>query len=180
VSAADEVEQAAVLQGGDGSVTPLVGTEMVDAARDLAASAHHGQRDKFGRPYFDGHVRHVASLVEQWQGSAEAVAAAFLHDVLEKTTLTSHDLAAAGMPERVRHLVDLLTHDEGQSRVEYIAAIIGDPVATLVKRADHLANTDPALLASLPARLAAALRDRYEHEERRLFGHDDNGQRRDA
>ena len=145
------------------------GDQLVATAARLAAGAHDGALDKFGRPYFAGHVADVARAVAQGGARPEVVAAAYLHDTIEKTSLTIADLAGAGMPDRVIALVVLLTHDEGQPRAEYLAAIRADPDALLIKRADHLVNSDPARLAELPREEADALRRRYESDRTLLL-----------
>jgi (p)ppGpp synthase/HD superfamily hydrolase len=138
--------------------------QLVEAAARLAAEVHEGTTDKFGRPYFEGHVVDVVHRVTEAGGSPEFVAAAYLHDVIEKTPLTLDDLTAAGMPDRVRNLVALLTHRPGQTRRDYLNAIRRDAAALLIKRADHDANADPDLLARVPDREAALLRNRYRRE----------------
>lgn len=64
------------------------------AARELARRAHHGQRDKAGRDYFEGHLLPIATASAAFGG--EVVAAAWLHDVLEDTNVT-----VDGRPKRV-------------------------------------------------------------------------------
>jgi (p)ppGpp synthase/HD superfamily hydrolase len=145
------------------------GKGLVERAARMAASAHQGTVDKFGRPFFEYHVVSVAHRVADSGAPEEVVAAAYLHDVVEKTSLTLDDLAEIGMPERVRTLVALLTFDDGRSRREYLEAIRADRDALLIKRADHRVNADPRLLASLPAPVAEAQRRRYQRERRILF-----------
>jgi (p)ppGpp synthase/HD superfamily hydrolase len=152
------------------------GEDLVATAARLAAAAHEGTQDKFGRPFFDGHVAAVVAAVQRSGPPPEVVAAAYLHDIVEKTRVTLDDLAAAGIPDRVRTLVGVLTHHHGQPRHEYLLAICADPDALLVKRADHRVNADPARLALLPRERATALARRYRWEYEILFA--GNGHRR--
>jgi hypothetical protein len=70
----------------------------VQTAERFAVAAHEGQTDKAGRPYIE-HPRRVARRLD----TPEALAAAFLHDVLEDTEHTAADLAAL---ERLQWHVD--------------------------------------------------------------------------
>jgi (p)ppGpp synthase/HD superfamily hydrolase len=142
---------------------------LVERAAQLAADAHAGAVDKFGRPYFEGHVTAVARRVADGGAGDEVVAAAYLHDVVEKSSMSLDDLTARGMPDRVRVLVRLLTWDSGQSRREYLEAICADGDALAIKRADHRVNTDPRLLATLPGPVGEVQRVRYQRERRILF-----------
>jgi (p)ppGpp synthase/HD superfamily hydrolase len=69
-------------------------------ARELARRAHRGQQDKAGRDYFEGHLVPIASAAKLF--GPDAVAAAWLHDVLEDTDVTIEDLARVGVPPRSR------------------------------------------------------------------------------
>ncbi len=68
---------------------------------------------------------------------------AWLHDVLEDTSVTSHDLRSEGIPPRVIHAVEALTHAPGEPNVDYWARVKANPVARAVKLADIKDNTDP-------------------------------------
>lgn len=60
---------------------------MVDTARTLARWLHRDQVDKQGEPYFL-HLLRVAARVEEWGGTHEQVAAAWLHDAVEDTPIS--------------------------------------------------------------------------------------------
>ena len=62
----------------------FVSTDQGDRAKDIATKAHEGQVDKAGMPYID-HPRRVAERVAQVDGRPEAIAVAWLHDVVEDT-----------------------------------------------------------------------------------------------
>lgn len=72
-------------------------------AEQLARIAHAGQVDKQGLPYIEHVARVAASVVTDVCATvpdtgSTAVAAAWLHDVLEDTPTTAADLLAAGIP----------------------------------------------------------------------------------
>ncbi|MGC5023317.1 HD domain-containing protein [Tsukamurella sp. DT100] len=131
----------------------------IDAIADsLAEAAHAGQTDKAGNDYIT-HPRRVAGLVTPQ--TAENRAAALLHDVLEDTSVTAHELASAGIPAPVVRAVDLLTRRADVPSEAYYAAIRADPIALAVKRADIADNTDPQRLALLDPATQERLRAKY-------------------
>ena len=120
---------------------PATQTEI---AKSIAIQAHEGQLDKAGKPYIE-HPRTVAGSVE----GDVAKAVAWLHDVVEDTSMTFDDLQAAGIaPEVINHL-RLLTHDKSVPYMEYIAALKNDPVAREVKLADLRHNSDSSRLNTI-------------------------------
>lgn len=82
-------------------------SNLIIQAADLAASLHDGQTRKASLvpnvPYLS-HVMEVAGMVQSAGGSDEAVAAAWLHDVLEDTDFTEQHLRQV-MPPAVVDLV---------------------------------------------------------------------------
>lgn len=85
-------------------------TDLIQRARDYATRAHQriDQRRKYsGQPY-DVHLAAVAGLVASVTDDPETIAAAWLHDVVEDTTVTFDDLRREfGTP--VQQLVEELT-----------------------------------------------------------------------
>lgn len=84
---------------------------LVDRAAAFAYAAHAavGQKRKYtGTPYIE-HPERVARLVRvAGFGSAEMIAAAWLHDVVEDTGVTQEDIIAM-FPPKVAELVDWMT-----------------------------------------------------------------------
>ena len=120
---------------------PATQTEI---AKSIAIQAHEGQLDKAGKPYIE-HPRTVADEVE----GDTAKAVAWLHDVVEDSSMTFEDLKAEGIaPEIINH-VRLLTHDKSVPYLDYIAAIKGDPVAREVKLVDLRHNSDLSRLNTI-------------------------------
>ncbi len=67
-------------------------SDLVVKACQFARAAHKGQERKYtGEPYFN-HVYEVAMLVESVPHTQEMIAAAYLHDVVEDTKFTLHDI----------------------------------------------------------------------------------------
>ncbi|MGC1209088.1 MAG: HD domain-containing protein [Ornithinimicrobium sp.] len=110
----------------------------IDLARQIATSAHEGQVDKNGAAYI-GHPARVAARV---RGDDAAEIVAWLHDVVEDTTLTLEDLRAH-FPESIVAAVDAMTRRSEEAPDAYYARVRADPIARAVKLADIADNTDP-------------------------------------
>ncbi len=115
----------------------------LERAIAIARRAHAGQEDKAGAPYID-HPLHVMAQV---QGEAARMAAV-LHDVVEDTDTTLDDLRAEGFPREVIEALALLTHDEAEDYLTYVARVAQHPLATQVKRADLRHNMDLSRLSA--------------------------------
>jgi (p)ppGpp synthase/HD superfamily hydrolase len=138
----------------------------VNDAIALARTAHTGQTDKAGRPY----IEHPLRVMHRLHGEYERMAAA-LHDVLEDTAVTEHDLRAAGCPAPVVAAVVALTKDPGEPLELSMARAAADPIAEAVKRADIADNSDPERLALLDEATAQRLRRKYADSVRLLDHH---------
>ncbi len=144
--------------GSPASAAGSDGPMLLATALAIAAEAHAGQLDKAGHVYLAHPLRVAARVAEA--GDA-AIATALLHDVLEDSSLTLADLAAAGVPATVLEAVDRLTRRVGESHVDSVRRAAEHPVAALVKRADIADNADPARLALLPDDLRRRLAVKY-------------------
>ena len=71
-----------------------------------------------------------------------AATVAALHDVVEDSTLTLHDLKEQGFPQVVVEAVDALTRREGEAYEDCIERVSKNVLATRVKRADLENNLD--------------------------------------
>lgn len=82
----------------------------LDRALELARQHHADQLDQAGRPHFG----HVCRVVKRVNTPDEKLAAA-MHDLLEDTDLTAHDLLLAGAPPEVVEAVVALTRSPGDA-----------------------------------------------------------------
>lgn len=144
----------------------LTGEALVTAARAIATVAHAGQTDKTGADYI-GHPQRVATRVA---GNARDEAVAWLHDVLEDTSVTVDALLAAGMPEEVVDDVRLLTRTPHQRPEDYYGPIKDSYSARRVKLADIADNTSVDRLALIDDDATVARLVRKYAKARRLLG----------
>lgn len=129
--------------------------QWIDAAARLSQRLHAGQIDKAGMPYFEGHLRLVAAQGRTW---LEQIVG-YLHDAAEDTPYTVSEVlelleaeAKNQLPYTTKlelsHALNLLTHQEGATRKQYIEAIATSPLATAVKLHDLQHNMVLSRLAS--------------------------------
>lgn len=150
---------------------------MAALAERIARRAHAGQYDKAGQPYLE-HVRRVSRYVDP--SDPHAVAAAWLHDTLEDSPITTDELVAEGIPAEVIEAVELLTRTPGQPSSDYYAKIRAHPLARQVKLADLADNTDPERLALLPEPQRTRLITKYTHAYHALAADTQDGHHRRA
>ncbi|WP_430647400.1 hypothetical protein [Agromyces sp. GXS1127] len=149
-----------------GPLTDLEAVAQVALAKGIAFAAHRGQLDKSGTPYID----HPGRIAERFDPVADpiAAAAAWLHDVLEDTPLTSRELFEAGILLEIVGVVELLTRRPEVTPDEYYARIRRHPVALRVKLADIDDNTAPWRLRRLDFAKQQRLAEKYRHARRAL------------
>lgn len=120
----------------------MIYTEMTKKALRLMFDAHKEQVDKSGIPY----VFHPFHLAEQMDDE-ETTIAALLHDVMEDTDTTVHQIRGYGFSEAIIEALLLLTHDKGTEYFDYIKKIKQNRIAKAVKIADLKHNSDISRLA---------------------------------
>lgn len=140
-------------------------TFTIAQAGELAFTYHAGQVDKKGRDYVGFHIIPVVALVTQLADEAGmevehveyVMKVAWLHDILEDTSLTFEELeGAAGAA--IANDVRVLTRREGEVyQGEYIERVRPHLVPRLVKLADNRVNRRGA-----PADLAYRYDRAYE------------------
>jgi (p)ppGpp synthase/HD superfamily hydrolase len=127
-------------------------------ARDFAVAAHGDQ--KYGTNPYVVHLDEVAEIVASVDATDPATAVAYLHDVLEDTSVTA-DAVEQSFGPFVRRCVEILTDPAGSNRKErkrllherLKAVPESHNLALIVKAADRLANVrssarnNPGLLA---------------------------------
>lgn len=127
-----------------------------EQAEHIAREAHVDQVDKAGHPYIE-HPERVAARVK---GDDVLEAIAWLHDVVEDTTVSLADLQEL-FPLGVTEAVDAITKRAGESRLEYYARVRSNPLALKVKTADIDDNTDPARTVQLDPATRERLTGKY-------------------
>jgi (p)ppGpp synthase/HD superfamily hydrolase len=131
-------------------------------------SAHEGQLDKSGRPYYLHPLRVAMRLANC---TAPERHAAWLHDVVEDTHVTLRDLLGMGYGDDVLELVALLTRDKpgGESHRNYIGRLTSsrNAQALRVKLADLYDNLSPARMAGLAAQ-EVGMRRRFEDDMEKI------------
>lgn len=116
---------------------------MIREAREFALAAHGGQ--KYGIHPYSVHLDAVAELAVPYGEIAQVVA--YLHDVVEDTSVRLHEIEER-FGQRVADCVRILTDEPGENRRERkrktyakMAAVpAGLELALIVKAADRLAN----------------------------------------
>lgn len=106
-------------------------------APEIAALAHAGQFRRDGVTPYIKHPEKVASFFEK--GSVEWNVA-WLHDVVEDTSMTLEELDSYNLPSGVVTNVYWLTHRKSESYQEYIERLARGGIARKVKIADIFAN----------------------------------------
>ena len=137
-------------------------SELIDTALALATAAHAGQVDKTGHPYIT-HPTRVSERVTRLfpEAPAGVVVAALLHDVIEDTSTTAADLAAAGIPHPVIDAVEAVSKRDGEPVETYFERVRSNSWAVMVKTADIADNTDPLRVAQLDAPTRERLQAKY-------------------
>lgn len=123
-----------------------------------------GQTDKAGVPYVE-HCRRVAAKLTD--GRAQAVA--WLHDVLEDTTMGEGELGTQ-FEAAVVDAVVALTRKDGEDSAIYYRGVRADPLAREVKLADIHDNLDPVRMAKLDDATRTRLVIKYGKALQAIFG----------
>jgi len=129
----------------------------INEAMTLARIAHAGM--KYGdSDYFETHVMDVARRVEaDPETTDEKIATAYLHDVVEDTSVTLDDLTALGFPWRIVYAVEAITRTEDETYFEYIERVSENRIAAFVKRHDLMSNINENTPISMKTRNMKAL-----------------------
>lgn len=145
---------------------------LIEDVETFAAAAHAGQVDKAGQPYIN-HPRRVAAAVAAAGLDEEAVAAAWLHDVVEDCDVTLDEIEVRFGPQ-VAHLVGLLTRIPDMDKDVYYQRLRDDEDqrGVVIKKADIADNLDPERVSLLDPEMAERLSSKYTHALRVLSGED--------
>jgi len=169
----DEVLSAFTAHHPEGDV------ELLQRAHGVAEIAHEGQKRKTGDPYIT-HPVMVALTLAEYGLDQQTVAAAFLHDTVEDTSLTLRDLEAEFGPE-IASLVDGVTKldrvrysnpEQAQAATirKMVVAMAQDVRVLIIKLFDRLHNlrTVSALREEKQRRVAKETLDVYAPLAHRL------------
>ena len=138
----------------------------------LAARLLAGLRTKLGGTHI-AHARRVAGGVLA-SGDTRALAAALLHDVLEKTAVTADELHEMTGDQALVDLVERLSQRAGESDWDYLSRCAADPTALLIKRfdlTDKLTADDSEVPAADAERIRRRARERLALLERLALRH---------
>ncbi len=111
--------------------------DQITIALDIATRAHAEQTDKAGRPYID----HPLAVAQNFT-DATRYAVALLHDVIEDTDITLHDLEKQGISSTIIEAISAITKRSGEDYDDYLGRVKANIVARDVKLADLRHNMD--------------------------------------
>lgn len=117
---------------------PKQGMALVKLAESIARDAHAGQFRRDGTTPYIVHPGRVVARLDDESHIERAVA--WLHDVIEDTSVSHEDLAGHGIPDAVLEALDTLTKKPGQDYEAYIQGVCMNEYARPVKIADILDN----------------------------------------
>jgi len=109
----------------------------LDKAIFIAAQAHIGQKDRYGKPY----ILHPARLMMNVDSDAEKIVA-ILHDVVEDSDWTLEQLRKEGFSSGIITAVDCVTRRDDEPYMDYIERLRSNKIARKVKLADLKDNMD--------------------------------------
>lgn len=116
----------------------------LDIAIDLATQRHAGQKDKAGQDYIQ-HPLRVMNAVD----TQDAKIVAILHDILEDTETTAHELNSLGFATHIVDAIQALTKQAGETRLQAAERTALNPLAVKVKLADLMDNMDASRLTQI-------------------------------
>jgi len=121
--------------------------------RSFAAGAHAAAGQRYGDQPYVAHLDEVVAVLREFGfDTSDFSIAGFLHDIIEDTQITGHDLLAFDIPEWVVRAIEFLSDEEGHNRktrkantyrrVRLDIAAGGEhiPIGLAVKWADRIAN----------------------------------------
>lgn len=115
-------------------------------ADQFATNAHKGQTRFDGSPYIN-HPRRVARVIYKFNGHDWETAVAYLHDVAEDTNITIDEIVTAASAHLYddeltlfRDALTCLTKKPGDLYPDYLARLLDNPGACVIKYVDMLDN----------------------------------------
>ena len=132
----------------------LADRELVQRAYRVAEEAHREQKRASGEPYIN-HCLAVASILAELRVPPEVIAAGLLHDTVEDTTVTLHDLRR-DFGDTIATLVDGVTKLTNLPRVSR-----GDQHAENGNGKDDVSAEQPAVLGRRADMVSETLRKTF-------------------
>ena len=117
---------------------------LIEKSLDIALRVYTGQKDKAGKTY----ILHPLRLMNRME-SDEEMAVALLHDVIEDSEMTEHDLLNEGIPTNVVDAVKCLTKDSGEDYDDFINRVSKNALASKIKIVDIEDNINILRLKTL-------------------------------
>ena len=108
-------------------------------AMKLASDYFKGKLDDEGYDIFYNHLSVVVHILQQVTGDQEVIAAGWLHDIIEDTDYTSHQLFR-DFGQRVHDLVMEVTHEGEADNHGYYFPRLKTRDGIMIKFADRLSN----------------------------------------
>lgn len=116
------------------------GYELIARAKELAIEAHGDQM--YGEQPYAYHLQWVGAVLQEFGFKRETTphlhAAAWLHDTVEDTDVSLHDLTT--FPHEVTLLVDYMTQQGDDDLATYYQRMLSWPQVVVLKLADNIAN----------------------------------------
>lgn len=141
----------------------------LDTVIRFASERHAGQQDKLGRDYVEHHLEPIAAKL---RGDDAAEMGGWLHDIVEDTDVTLHELLTRGVPHEVVRAVDSVSRREGEFYEDLITRAAADPLGRRIKLADNELNRESnAALAKTDPKAAARLLRKYNRAHQQLKRH---------
>lgn len=122
----------------------LLDFPMLSVAREICRTAHEGQVDKEGQPYYL-HPERVAARCE----TVDEKIVALLHDTIEDTDVTPEYLLGRGFPDDIVEAVLSVTKREAESYEDFVARAKQNGIGRKVKIHDLEDNMDLTRLSVL-------------------------------
>lgn len=152
--------------------SPTADVRLLHDAYEFSFHSHEGQSRRSGLPYFD-HIMEVAKILVEQKMDVVTLAAAFLHDVIEDTSVKLESLRAR-FGDEIAYLVDGVTKIGGinigsleirqaENYRKMLLSLVKDARVIIIKFADRLHNmrTIDALPVKKRERIAMETRDVY-------------------
>lgn len=112
---------------------------MLASAISLTATSFYNKLDKGGEPY----ILHCLKVMHNLNSTdRELQCIAVMHDLIEDTDVSYHELREMGYTSRIIEGVRCMTKIRGQTPQEYFEQVVSNRDSILVKLADLRHNSD--------------------------------------